>query len=221
MPTVSWPTVVDYVDFLNTANLSVKSEGQAQLALDAAKEKFECDVNLTPFLVEDYTDDTPDETTWYYTPTQNLVMLDGGFVSITGVKTGVTWTQGAVDGSSGTSVYQHNDYRAYHLPDNQGPICALKFHNYLFGGYGYDTISVTGVRGAYLSLPKDVFLAVMQIAAAMQVSMLNWAGSGNISEFAIGNNDLRVKFQSGKGELAMSMDDVAKSCIERYKRRSL
>lgn len=221
MTNVVWPTAdSDLPAFLAMAGLTLTDTTQGDLALSAAIATFKSNVRFPIFLagVDAVGDIDPTEPfTLYCTPRQGFINLPG-FINITEVKTGLTYTNGVLDENSGMVVYEPNTYESGRQPDFTGPVTWIQL---MYGCHPRLSVSVTGLRGAYESLPEDVFMAVLQLATMKLVPWLAYKDMGNVAEFEIGNQDLRVKFQDGKLQVLNDARKDILSSVASYKLRSL
>lgn len=202
MPKSAWPTATDLTNRLSGLGVAALPAGVvAADEIAAAVSALESVTQIKPFLAEATTQ------TYVIDPTRRTyVHLNAMYAALNAVRIG------------GDSLTIGDDVW---LDPPEGPYIGLKLVSNVYGDP--EEVEVDGKRGYSDSIPDDVWLAVLDYAAASvyeTASMAGTVGVGPASE--ITQDSVRIKFGGGAGEgTAEKLRKKAMAVFARYARVGL
>ena len=214
MPT-SYPTAADLNAVLTAAGITTDTT-QRLHAVAAAISEWGRLTRYPDFLAE-----TSSSTAYYDSDGTPYLSLKG-YISISAVTTGITWSEsgGVVSEVAGTSRYEKVDYLARReKADEDSPLTWLEWLSVPCAGT--QSVKIVGVKGAYSNLPDEAWSAILDGAIVRMYRLVAQKNSGGASEIAIGNGDLKVKFGDWKNVPLMECAANFKTASKAYRRKGL
>lgn len=207
----AWPTDDDI------AAPAGATSGQVTAARLAAIATFKRAVRYPVFIAGVDNDGLP-STEYFDGDGTGLLKLGGGYVSISSVKAGITYTDGVLNTGSGAVVYAPNTFRLRHEPDSSGPITWLESSVCWGWGVGAGIVAVTGVRGAYTYCPDDVWQAIIAKTQSLLYPSARQAVAGYFSRVSAGQGEAEAQFASSKDGPQATWEAEWDRAVARYKR---
>ena len=191
----AWPTRIELQTFVDDSHLlSDECPTTVEIYLDAAVSEFEVKTGWTPLA------DGTSDTVYFDAPLGDYLDLDGAFYGVTSVTVDLTPTN-----SVGTVLTNHTDYELW--PYDGPPYTRVVLLSGPYAGpcntpgghaSGLRSIKVVGRQGQNVSIPYDIWLAVLQRATAECVMALTAQG-GIVTDVTQG--PVKLSYQKGNSKI--------------------
>lgn len=213
---MSYPTESAFTSYCSALGFTPSATGFINSAISA----WERMTGYTPFLAETTTGtarfDPPGSHSRLHSGRGGgrVLELDTGYTEISAIYLGVT------EDNEGTAV--NMDY-VYFLPENYDrkslPIEAIEFNSPIYGSPR--SVKVIGKRGYASSIPQDVYMAILQLAASEYLTHHMVAFTGGAE--SVREADVAITYGSGSSAssfpgIAQSLKSQAENVMWRYRR---